>query len=264
VENLEKIKAAIKGKKILLLGPTGSGKGNRTKDLKALGLVHIGLGAILREKVRNDPDSELSDKVTETTKKGTLLPDEIVVPIVMDHLDQSDCRESGYVLEGFPRTKAQADLLFPKIDPDLVLLLDVPKAFLLDGIMRFNRRSCVGCLTTYSDFDLPKVEGICDKCGHKLIRRMSDSIERIKTRIKIYEEEIKTFLPDLEAKGIVQVLPITVPDDEIIEDKYLKKLKGEIYRVQTDDGGKARMLNYEGMRDRLYDILKERLSKIKD
>ncbi len=259
MENLEKIKAAIKGKRILLLGPSGSGKGNRTKDLKALGLVHIGLGAIMREKVRSDPNSELSKKVIETTKKGTLLPDEIVVPIVMDYLNQSDCQECGYVLEGFPRTKAQADLLFPKIDLDLVLLLDVPKAFLLEGIMRFNRRSCVECLTTYSDFDLPNVEGICDKCGHKLIRRMSDSIERIKTRLKIYEEEIKTFLPDLEAKGIVQVLPIIVPDDEIIEEKYLKKLKGEIYRVQTDDGSKARMLNYEGMRNRLYDILKERL-----
>jgi adenylate kinase len=259
VDNLEKIKAAIKGKRILLLGPSGSGKGNRTKDLKSLGLVHIGLGAIMREKVRNDPNSELSGKVIETTKKGTLLPDEIVVPIVMDYLNQSDCQECGYVLEGFPRTKAQADLLFPKIDLDLVLLLDVPKAFLVDGIIRFNRLSCVECLATYSDFDLPKVEGVCDKCGHKLIRRMSDSIERVKTRLKIYEEEIKTFLPDLEAKGIVQVLPIIVPDDEIIEEKYLKKLKGEIYWVQTDNGRKARMLNYEGMRERLYDILKERM-----
>jgi adenylate kinase len=209
--------------------------------------------------VRNDPFSELSQKIVETTKKGTLLPNETVVPIVMDYLNQSDYRERGYVLEGFPRTKAQADLLLPKIDLDLVLLLDVPKAFLVDGIMRFNRRSCVECLTTYSDFDLPKVEGICDKCGHKLIRRMSDSIERVKTRLNIYEEEIKKFLPDLEAMGIVQVLPIIVPDDEIIEEKYLKKLKGEIYRVQTDDGRKARMLNYEGMRKRLYKILKERL-----
>jgi adenylate kinase len=259
VENVEELKAAIKGKRILLLGPTGSGKGNRTKDLKALGLVHIGLGAILREKVRNDPTSALSKKVNETTKKGTLLPDEIVVPIVMEHLNQSECQERGYVLEGFPRTKAQADLLFPKINLDLVLLLDVPKAFLVDGIMLFNRRSCEACLSTYSDFDLPQVEGICDKCGHKLIRRMSDSMERVKTRLEMYEEEIKTFLPDLEAEGIVQVLPITVPDDKIIEEKCLKKLQGEIYWVRTDNGGKARMLNYEGMRKRLYDILKEKL-----
>ncbi|MEN8264847.1 MAG: nucleoside monophosphate kinase [Nitrospirota bacterium] len=257
--NLDKLKHAIKGEKVLLLGPTGSGKGNRTKDLTALGLVHIGLGAILREQVRSDPDSSLSQKIIETTKKGILLPDEIVVPIVMDRLYKSDCQERGFVLEGFPRTKAQADLMSRETDFDLVLLLDVPRSFLIDGIMRFNRRSCVECLTTYSDFDLPAVEGVCDKCGNTLIRRMSDSVERIRTRIKIYEDEIKTFLPNLMDKGIVQVLPITVPDDEIIEETYLKKLKGEIFRVRTDDGAEARMLNYEGMRRRLYRLLAERL-----
>jgi adenylate kinase len=259
MKNLEKLKAAIKGKKILLLGPTGSGKGNRSKDLEALGLLHIGLGTIFRERVRNDPFSELSQKIIETTKKGTLLPNEIVVPIVMDYLNQRDCQESGFVLDGFPRTKAQADLLLQTMELDLILLLDVPKAFLIDGIMRFNRHSCVKCLTTYSDFDLPGREGICDKCGNKLIRRMSDSVERVTTRLTIYEEAIKAFLPDLEAKGIVQVLSIIVADDEKIEDSYLKKLKGEIYWVQTDDGAKARMLNYEGMRKRLYGILAERL-----
>ena len=88
---------------------------------------------------------------------------------------------------------------------------------------------------------------------------MSDSMERVKTRLKIYKEETKSFLPDLEAKGILQILPITVDSDEIIDDKYLKMLKGEIYLVQTDKGGKARMLNYEGMRKRLYSILIERL-----
>jgi adenylate kinase family enzyme len=88
MENLEKLQAAVKGKKMLLLGPTGSGKGNRSKDLKALGLIHIGLGAILREQVRRDPESELSLKVIETTQKGTLLPDDIVVPIILDYLNQ--------------------------------------------------------------------------------------------------------------------------------------------------------------------------------
>jgi adenylate kinase len=259
MENFEKLKSAIKGRKILLLGPTGSGKGNRTKDLTALGLVHVGLGAILREQVRSNPDSDLSQKVVETTEKGILLPDEIVVPIILDRLYQSDCKERGFVLEGFPRTEAQADRLSREIDFDIVLLLDVPRSFLIDGIMRFNRRSCVECLTTYSDFDLPAVEGVCDKCGNTLIRRMSDSVERVRTRIRIYEDEIKTFLPDLMDKGIVQVLPITVSDDDIIEEKYLKKLKGEIFRVRTDDGAEARMLNYEGMRRRLYRILAERL-----
>lgn len=256
---LEKLKAAIRGKKIVLLGPTGSGKGNRAKDFKALGLVHVGLGAILREKVRNDPNSALSQQVTETTKTGTLLPDDIVFPIVLEYLNQPECRQRGFILEGFPRTKAQSDLLLSEIELDIVFLLEVPRAFLIDGIMSFNRRSCVNCLTTYSDFNPPKVEGVCDKCGNEVIRRMSDSLDRIKTRLDIYEQEIRTFLPDLEAKGIVQLLPITVDNDEIVEDKYLKMLKGETYWVKTESGEKVRMLNYEGMRIRLYDILGERL-----
>ena len=82
------------------MGPTGSGKGNRSKDLQALGLVHIGLGAILREKVRNDPDSELAHKVIETTKSGGLLKDEYVFPIILENLNRDECREQGFVLEG--------------------------------------------------------------------------------------------------------------------------------------------------------------------
>ena len=258
MENIDKLKAAIRGKKILLLGPTGSGKGNRAKDFKVLGLVHVGLGAILRENVRKDPKSDLSLKIIDTTKKGTLLPDDTVVPIVMDYLNQRECKQRGFILEGFPRTKEQADLLLSRIKLDIAFLLDVPKTFLIDGIMRFNRRSCVKCLATYSDFDPPKKEGICDKCGNELIRRMSDSIERVKTRLKIFEEEVETFLPDLEAKGIVQALPITVANDEIVDEKLLKKLEGKIFWVKKDDGRKARMLNYDGMRSRLFSILEER------
>ncbi len=258
MKNLEKLKSAVTGKRILLLGPTGSGKGNRAKDLAALGLVHVGLGAILRERVRKDPNSELSLKVVETTKKGSLLPDHIVNTIIMDCLNQSICQQRGFILEGFPRTKAQSDFLFSQIDFDIVFLLDVPKSFLIDGIMRFNRRSCVICATTYSDFDPPQVEGICDKCGHKLIRRMSDSLARVENRLKVYAHEVGSFLPDLEAKGILKVLPIIADEDERIDARHLKKLKGEVYWVQCDDGSTARMLNYDGMRKRLNGVLAER------
>jgi adenylate kinase family enzyme len=149
-------------------------------------------------------------------------------------------------------------LLLSKIKLDIVFQLDVPKSFLIDGIIHFDRRSCVKCGTTYSDFDMPKSEGICDKCGGELIKRMSDSLERVKTRLDIYEKEINSFLPDLEALGILTVLPITVDNSIEIDAKYLKKLKDEVFWVQTDDGGKGRMLNYEGMRKRLYNVLAEK------
>ena len=90
-----KLKEAMRGRRILLVGLKGSGKGNRSRDLMALGLVHIGLGIIMREQVRKDPNSELSLKVVETTRKGELLPDDIVIPIIMDRLNESDCQERG-------------------------------------------------------------------------------------------------------------------------------------------------------------------------
>ena len=260
MEDLRRLKEAVKGKRILLLGPPGSGKGNRSRDLEALGLVHIGLGIILRARTRKDPDSELSQKISRMMKRGSLIPDEIVVPIVMDRLNQPDCQECGFVLDGFPRTKVQADLLFSKFDLDLALHLNVPKAHLINGIIRFNRRSCIKCAAGYSDFDPPREEGICDRCGNQVVRRPGDNLEVVKTRLKIYEQEIEAFLPDLEAKGIVEALPITVSDNEEIEDKYLKKLGDKIYLVRTDEGGKARMLNLKGMQRRLYDLLAKRFS----
>ncbi|MFQ5953777.1 MAG: adenylate kinase family protein [Kiloniellales bacterium] len=241
-----------------MLGPPGCGKGNRAKDLKALGLVHVASGIALRAKVREDPDSELSKKARACMQCGELVPDEIVVPVVMEHLNREECRERGFVLDGFPRTKAQADLLFSNIDLDLVLHLDVPRNFLVYGVVEGNRRACVDCAAGYSDFDPPRVEDVCDRCGGEIVRRADDNAETISKRLDGYDAETRAFLPDLEAKGIVEVLPITVDDDEQIDDRCLKKLRGEVYWAETDDGGKARMLNLEGMRERLYRFLAQK------
>ncbi len=255
MDDLEKLKAAMRGKRIHLFGPPGCGKGNRSKDLKALGLVHVASGIALRAKVRDDPDSELSKTARAVMEKGGLVPDEIVVPVVMEHLEQPECREQGFVLDGFPRTKAQADLLFSKLDLDLVLHLDVPRTFLVYGVVEGARRACAKCAAGYSDFDPPRAEGVCDRCGGEIVRRADDNAETIERRLDGYDTETKAFLPDLEARGIVEVLPITVADDEDIDDKHLKTLRGEVYRVDTGDGTTARMLNLDGMRERLYRFL---------
>jgi adenylate kinase len=257
MENLEELKAAIKGKKILLFGPPGCGKGNRSRDLEALGLIHVSSGIALRARVRDEPDSELSKKATDFMKRGELVPDDIVIPIIMEHLNREECRKNGFVLDGFPRTKAQADALISQVDIDLVLFLDVPRKFLLYGIVEGNRRVCVDCATGYSDFDPPRVEGLCDKCGGKIIRRTDDNIRTIENRLKLYEEQTKPFLQDIRTKANVEILPITVSDEEAIDDKYLKRLKGQIYWAETDQGGKSRMLNLEGMRKRIYTFLAE-------
>ncbi len=252
----------MRRRKNQLVGIKGTAKANISRDMMALVMYHIGMGMIMREQVRKDPNSELSLKVVQTTRKGKLLPDDLVLPIIMDRLNQADCQEQGYVLDGFPRTKAQADWLLSRMPLDLVLYLDVPKTFLIDGIIRFNRRACVVCGSTYSDFDPPKVEGICDKCGNKLVRRKSDNLEVIKARLQSDEEQIRSFLPSFKTKGLLQTLPIIVNDDQKIDDRNLKKLKGDVYWVQTDTGDKARMLNYEGMRRRLHNLLKKNFIEV--
>jgi hypothetical protein len=99
---------------------------------------------------------------------------------------------------------------------------------------------------------------VCDRCGGEIVMRADDTAETIGKRLDGYHRETRSFLPDLEAKGIVEVLPITVGGDEQIDDRHLKKLRGEVYWVETDQGGKARMLNLEGMRARLYRFLAKR------
>jgi adenylate kinase len=175
-------------------------------------------------------------------------------------LERPECREQGFVLDGFPRTKAQADLLFSKVDLDLVLHLDVPRNFLVYGVVEGARRACTACAAGYSDFDPPRVEGVCDRCGGEIVMRTDDNAETIERRLDGYDAETKAFLPDLEARGIVEVLPITVGDDEEVDERLLKKLHGEVYWVETDDGTKARMLNLEGMRERLHRFLAEKFA----
>lgn len=258
MENLEPLKKAIRGKRIQLFGPPGCGKGNRSKDLAALGLIHVASGVALRAKVRDDPDSDLSKQARDCMERGDLVPDEIVVPIVLEHLLSDECRDRGFVLDGFPRTKAQADLVLSKIDLDLVLHLDVPRKFLVFGVVGGNRRACRDCGAGYSDFDPPKVDGTCDRCGGDIVGRADDNTETIEKRLAGYDRETRTFLPDLENKGIVEVLPITVSDDEDVDEAHLKKLLGDVYWADTDNGGKARMLNLDGMRERLYRFLENR------
>jgi adenylate kinase len=252
---IDALSSAVRGKRILLIGPPGCGKGNRSRDLQELGLVHVATGIALRERVRRDPDSDLSSRARELMERGELVTDDIIVPIVMEHIGRPECQERGYVMDGFPRTKAQADVLLSQVKLDLVLHLDVPRRFLVYGIVEGKRRACVDCKKGYSDFDPPEVEGTCDVCGGGIVRRADDSAETIGSRLQLYDRQTNVFLPDLEASVPVRKLPITVESDESPDEKYLKKLRGEVYWVETDDGGRARMLNLAGMRARLHELL---------
>jgi adenylate kinase len=258
---MEALASAVGGKRILLFGPPGCGKGNRSRDLEELGLVHVASGIALREKIRRDPDAELSRRARDLMDRGELVTDDIIVPIVTEHVGRHvgrpECRERGFVLDGFPRTKAQADVLLSQVGLDLVLRLEVPRRFLVYGIVEGNRRTCVDCKKGYSDFDPPKAEGICDVCGGRMVRRADDKTATIESRLRLYDRQTSVLLPDLAAQVPVRDLPITVGSDERVEEQSLKKLRGEVYWVVTDDGERARMLNLAGMRKRLHRLLAE-------
>ena len=257
MEDLETLSSVTRGKKLVLFGPPGCGKGNRARDLEELGLVHVATGIALRDRVRRDPDSDVSRRARELMGRGELVPDDIMVPIVMEHIQRPESQESGYVLDGFPRTKAQSDILLSQIKLDLVIHLEVPRRFLVYGVVVGKRRACLDCKKGYSDFDPPNVEGICDICGGRIVRRADDNAETIESRLQLYDRRTSVFLPELEAEVPVRKLSITVGSEEQVEERYLKTLRGEVYWVETNDGGRARMLNLAGMKTRLHELLAE-------
>ncbi len=245
---------AARGKRIVLIGPPGGGKGARSADLGELGLVHVASGIALRARVREAPESEPARKALSYMRRGALVPDEIVVPIVLEYIGRPECRERGFVLDGFPRNRIQCDTLLAKIDLDLVLLLEVPREFLFFGVIGCNRRSCVACGAGFSDFDPPREEGRCGNCGGALERRLDDTEETIAERLALYEDSTRTFLPELRRGPRFARMPITVDEDEEVDEGLLLKLKGEIYFVK-EGHRRLRMLNREGMRKRLYALL---------
>ncbi len=267
---LDRLKQLVKGKRILLFGPPGGGKGARSEDLQELGLIPVASGVALRAKVRDgsqvcdgsqvrdEPESALGLRIREYMQRGALVPDDIVVPVVLEYLQQPQCRQQGYLLDGFPRTRSQCELLFSHEDIDLVLHLEVPRAFLIFGVIGCNRTGCVECGSGFSDFDPPREADRCDHCGGQLRQRVDDTEATITRRLAVYAEQTLAFLQDLEAKGIVKRLPITVPQDQAVDERFLLKLNGKVYFTE-DEGDKLRLLNREGMRRRLYRLLEEHL-----
>lgn len=175
---------------IVLLGAPGSGKGTVgeiiAKDLK---LAHISTGDLFRENLKNK--TELGKKAQEYMDKGELVPDEITIGMLGERLKSEDV-VNGAVLDGFPRTGAQAvslDEMLSKMNAkvDMALNIDVPFDEIVERIA--NRRSCRGCNEIYNVvFNPPKVEGICDKCGGELYQREDQKPEIVQNRLEVYSK----------------------------------------------------------------------------
>ena len=175
---------------IVLLGAPGSGKGTVGEILaKNLKLAHISTGDLFRENLKNE--TELGKKAKEYMDKGELVPDEITIGMLQDRMKNNDV-ENGAILDGFPRTKAQAESLDKMLTADgnkvdMALNIDVPFEEIVERIA--NRRSCRGCNAIYNIvFNPPKQEGICDECGGELYQREDQKPEVVQNRLEVYKK----------------------------------------------------------------------------
>lgn len=194
---------------LILLGPPGAGKGTQAKEIATeRKLVQLSTGDMLRAAVQSG--SEVGKRAKAIMERGDLVPDEVVVGIVSDRLDQPDCK-NGVIFDGFPRTLAQAAALdavlkSKKVKLNAVVELKVDDKKLVERIS--GRYTCSKCGTGYHDtFKLPKVAGVCDNCGAKeFTRRADDNAATVTNRLMVYYRETSPLLGYYFCKGNLHTL----------------------------------------------------------
>ncbi len=188
--------------KLILLGAPGAGKGTQAEILcKKLGIPTISTGNILRAAIKEGTPTGL--KAKSYIDAGKLVPDEVIIGIVHERLAQDDCK-SGYILDGVPRTIAQAEALEKAgIGFDAVVSIEISEEEIL---RRMNgRRVCEACGSSYNVVSIPpRVEGICDNCGGKLIQRKDDTPETVRERLKVYHTETEPLVDFYAARGLLK------------------------------------------------------------
>ncbi len=204
----------------VLLGPPGAGKGTQAKKLvKQYGVPQISTGDIFRKNIKEG--TELGKKAQEYMNAGGLVPDELVVDLVKDRLTQEDCA-NGYLLDGFPRTIAQAEQLDEFLSGlgsklDAVINFEVGYDSLMERLT--GRRLCKACGASYHVKNFPpKTEGVCDKCGGELIQRDDDTAETAKKRIEVYEESTAPLIEYYTKSGVLKNFDAEKDPDEVFED----------------------------------------------
>lgn len=189
--------------KLIMLGAPGAGKGTQAKMIaEKFNIPHISTGDIFRANIKQG--TELGKKAKSYMDAGGLVPDELVVDLVVDRVGQEDCK-NGYVLDGFPRTIPQAESLDAALAKtgdkvDYAINIEVPDQNIIDRMG--GRRACVACGATYHIVNIPpKKEGVCDKCGEKLILRDDDKPETVKKRLEVYHEQTEPLIKYYKEKN---------------------------------------------------------------
>lgn len=182
--------------KIIMLGAPGAGKGTQAKKIaEKYSIPHISTGDIFRANIKNG--TELGQKAKTYMDQGLLVPDELVVDLVVDRVNQDDC-VNGYVLDGFPRTIPQAEALDKALKElgqkiDYAINVEVPDENIVHRMG--GRRACIGCGATYHvEFNAPKVEDVCDTCGGELVLRDDDKPETVQKRLSVYHAQTQPLI----------------------------------------------------------------------
>jgi adenylate kinase len=175
-----------------------------------LGVDVIAMGDIFRESVKQN--SELGKKVKSYVEKGALVPDSVVVEVLQDRLAKVP-KGKGFLLDGFPRTIAQAETLEKIAKIDVILMLDVPDQIIVERLT--SRRLCKNCGAVYNiRFLKPKVEGKCDKCGGELYLRADDNETVIRNRLQVYKTQTEPVVAYYKKKGMPFIVNVTKSIDQ--------------------------------------------------
>ncbi len=205
---------------IILLGPPASGKGTQAARLReALGLPHVASGDLFRENLKNETELGLKAKVY--MDRGDLVPDDVTTAMVMERLSRADCA-SGALLDGFPRTIAQAEALDEALSAhrhqvSMVLYITAPDEVLIERVS--GRRLCRTCGESYHvTFNPPRQSGVCDKDGGDLYQRNDDKPETVGKRLQVYRQQTSPLIDYYRRQGLLVEIDGHQPIDAVQAD----------------------------------------------
>ncbi len=203
--------------KIIMLGAPGAGKGTQAKMIaEKYGVPHISTGDIFRANIKNG--TQLGMEAKKYMDQGLLVPDELTVKILLDRVAGEDCK-NGYVLDGFPRTIPQAQVLdeaLPELGDqiDYAINVDVPDEKIIKRMG--GRRACLSCGATYHiEHVPPKKEGVCDVCGQELVLRDDDKPETVKNRLQVYHDQTQPLIDFYTQKNVLRTVDGTADMQDV-------------------------------------------------